>query len=80
MNIIILGAGSTAISVTDIIQSSKIFNIKGYVGTETENQKFKNKNIYKDIPFLGGKESLKNIPKIFLLVLYLQLVIDILEN
>lgn len=63
MNIIILGAGSTAISVTDIILSSKIFNIKGYIGTESENKKLNNKILYKNIPFLGGKESLKNIPK-----------------
>ena len=63
MNIIILGAGSTAISVTEIILSSKIFNIMGYVGTDVENKKFNNKVIYKNIPFLGGKETLKDIPK-----------------
>ena len=63
MNIIILGAGSTAISVTEIILSSKIFNIMGYVGTNLENQKYGNKNIHKNIPFLGDKGSLRNIPK-----------------
>jgi NDP-sugar pyrophosphorylase family protein len=62
MNIIILGAGSTAISVTEIILSSKIFNIMGYVGTEIENKELDNKIIYKNIPFLGGKKSLNNIP------------------
>ena len=63
MNIIILGAGSTAISVTELILSTKIFNIMGYVGTDIENKKFDNKIIHKNIKFLGGKESLKNIPK-----------------
>ena len=63
MNIIILGAGSTAISVTEIILSTKIFNVMGYVGTDIENKKYGNKIIHKNIPFLGDKESLKNIPK-----------------
>jgi len=63
MNIIILGAGSTAISVSEIILSSKIFNIMGFVGTEKENKEFENKIIYKNIPFLGGKKYLNNIPK-----------------
>ena len=35
----------------------------GYVGTDVENKKFNNKVIYKNIPFLGGKETLKDIPK-----------------
>ena len=63
MNIIILGAGSTAISVTELILASKIFNIKGYVGTTPENQKLKNKNVYKNYPFLGDKSCLSSIPK-----------------
>ena len=63
MNILILGAGSTAISVTEIILSSKIFNIMGYVGTEKESINLENKIIFKNIPFLGGKECLNNIPK-----------------
>ena len=63
MNILILGAGSTAISVAEIILSNRSFKIKGFVGVEIENIKFNNKPVYRDLPYLGDKSFLQSIPK-----------------
>lgn len=61
MKIVILGIGSAALSITNIISSEYNYEVVGYIGTEEEEKKFSGKNIYRNIPFLGTKKILKHL-------------------
>lgn len=63
MKIIIIGIGSTAISIADIITREHNYEIEGFIGTEEENKKFYGKKIYHNIPFLGTRNILKEFRK-----------------
>ncbi len=52
MKILIVGSGSTAITISEIIYNNKNFQIIGYVGTSVENKKI-GKNIFRDLKYLG---------------------------
>ena len=61
MNIIIIGIGSVARNVTDILNSEFNYQIKGFLGSELEATKYANTIIYQGIPFLGGRKILRDI-------------------
>jgi|TARA_Y100000768_G_C23934895_1_gene662039 NDP-sugar pyrophosphorylase family protein len=63
MKIVIIGIGSAAIMIADIIGSEHNYEVVGFIGTEEENKKFKNKTIYRDIPLLGSRKVLKDLNK-----------------
>ena len=63
MKIVILGIGSAASSITNIISSEYNYEVVGFIGTEEEDKQFNGKNIYRDIPFLGTKKILKHLRK-----------------
>jgi len=55
MRIIIIGAGTTAIMVADILVQDHNFKIEGFVGTEEEEAELGGKNVYGKLPFLGSR-------------------------
>ncbi len=63
MKIVILGMGSAAISIADIISNEHNYEVVGFVGTEEENKKFNGKKIYRNAPFLGTRKILKYLRK-----------------
>lgn len=63
MKIVIIGMGSAAINIADIISNEHNFEVTGFIGTEEENKKFYGKKIYKDAPFLGSRKILKDLRK-----------------
>ena len=63
MNIVIIGIGSVAMSISSIINSESNYKITGYIGTSDEDKKFRGKKIFKNYPFLGTREILKNLKK-----------------
>lgn len=63
MKIIIIGAGTTAMAVADILVHDRNFIIAGFVGTTKENDIMGGKNIYGDIPFIGDRSILKKLGK-----------------
>ena len=63
MKIVILGMGSTALSIVDILLREHDYTISGFIGTQEEDKKFSGKKIYRDIPFLGDRSILKDLKK-----------------
>jgi len=63
MKIVIIGAGTTALAVADILVQDKNFSIAGFIGTPEENKVMQGENIYKDLPFIGDHHLLKLLVK-----------------
>ncbi len=63
MKILIIGAGSTAVSISEIIYGDKIFQITGYIGITEENKSKIGKDIFRNFKYLGDKSILKLIDK-----------------
>ena len=61
MKIIILGMGSAALSIADILTNEYNYEIAGFVGTKEEDIKFHGKEIYRDFRFLGDRSIMKNL-------------------
>ena len=61
MKIIIIGAGTAASNVADIIIQDRNFEIAGFVGTKDEDKKLEGKKIYANIPFLGDRGILPKL-------------------
>lgn len=64
MNIIIIGLGSVARNIVDILKLETNYNILGFVGTDDENKIYSEKKVYKNYPFLGTKDIFNDIKKI----------------
>ena len=63
MKIVIIGIGSVALGITNIISNERNYRIAGFVGTNEEDKKFRGKKIYKNFSFLGTREILKDLKK-----------------
>ena len=63
MKILIIGAGSTAVTISEIIYGDKNFQITGYIGINEENKSKIGKNIFRTFKYLGDKSILKLIDK-----------------
>jgi len=61
MKIVIIGAGTAAISVADIIIQDRNFKIAGFVGTKKEETKLEGKELYGSSLFLGSRSILKQL-------------------
>lgn len=63
MKVVIIGVGSTAMIVADIISASYNFSLSGFVGTSEEKEKLRRSNVYGDLPFLGDHSILAKLRK-----------------
>ena len=63
MKVVILGSGTTAKSVANILIENKTINIAGFLGNDEDASRYENKNVIYDIPFLGTYELLKYLEK-----------------
>ncbi len=61
MKIVIIGAGTTAITVADILVKDRNFTIAGFIGTDEEETKLSGKKLYDNIPFIGSHRLLKKL-------------------
>jgi len=61
MKIVIIGAGTSAINTADIIIHDRNFKLVGFVGTEEDEKKYNNINVYNNLPFLGSFNILKEL-------------------
>ena len=55
MKVVIVGIGTTAMIVADIIMESRNFNLAGFIGTSEEEKVLRSSNVYNDLPFLGDR-------------------------
>jgi sugar O-acyltransferase (sialic acid O-acetyltransferase NeuD family) len=55
MKVVIVGVGTTAMIVADIIMESHNFNLAGFIGTSEEEKELRSSNVYHDLPFLGDR-------------------------
>jgi len=55
MKVVIVGVGTTAMIVADIIMESHNFNLAGFIGTTEEEKILRSSNVYHDLPFLGDR-------------------------
>ncbi len=63
MKVVIVGVGTTAMIVADILLESHNFKLAGYVGTKKEEEHLKRSKIYHGVPFLGDHSILKSLKK-----------------
>lgn len=61
MRVVIIGAGTGAANVADILIHDKNFKLYGFVGTTEEEGKFTGKKLYNEIPFLGDHSILPKL-------------------
>ena len=55
MKVVIVGVGTTAMIVADIIMGSHNFNLAGFIGTSEEEKVLRSSNVHHDLPFLGDR-------------------------
>lgn len=58
MKVVIIGAGTTAMTAADIISESHNFTLAGFIGTHDEAERLANSKVYGNIPFLGDHSIL----------------------
>ena len=63
MKIVIIGAGTSAISTADILIHDRNFKLVGFVGTEDDEKNYQNINVYNNLPFLGTTKILNDLVK-----------------
>jgi len=61
MKIVIIGAGTSAMTVADILVQDRNFKIAGFVGTPEEDSELAGKKLYGDLAFLGDRSLLKKL-------------------
>ena len=61
MKVAIIGVGSAAMTVADIIMESHNFHLAGFVGTKEEEKNLKNLKLHQNIPFLGKHSVLPRL-------------------
>ena len=61
MKVAIIGVGSAAMTVADIIMGNHNFHLAGFVGTKEEEKKIRNLKLYQNIPFLGKHSVLPRL-------------------
>lgn len=61
MKVVIVGAGTSAITVADILVQDKNFKLSGFLGTDEEEAKYMGKKLYNDVQFIGNHSMLKKL-------------------
>lgn len=61
MKVVIIGAGTAAINVADILVQDRNFQLAGFVGTEEEEKTLAGKKLFEDVAFLGGRSILPKL-------------------
>lgn len=61
MKIVIIGAGTAATNVSDILVQDRNFTIYGFVGIADEEARMTGKKFFNDIPFIGDRSILKRL-------------------
>jgi len=61
MKVVIVGTGTTAMIVADIIMESHNFSLAGFIGTTDEEKALRSSNIYQDLPFLGDRRIVSRL-------------------
>lgn len=61
MKVAIIGVGTTAMIVADIISESHNFTLAGFIGTHEEAEKLVRSKVYGNVPFLGERSILPNL-------------------
>ena len=61
MKVVIIGVGTTAMIVADIVIESRNFLLAGFVGTPEEEKDLRRSKVYHDFPFLGDHSILSNL-------------------
>lgn len=61
MKVVIIGVGTTAMIVADIINESHNFTLAGFIGTHEEAEKLACSKVYGNIPFLGDRSILQDL-------------------
>jgi len=61
MQVVIIGAGSVAHVVADIISNQHNFSLKGFIGTPEEEEKFREKELYGMGMFLGDHSIIPHL-------------------
>jgi hypothetical protein len=55
MKVAIVGVGTAAMIVADIIMESHNFKLAGFVGTSEEEKTLRSSNVYHNLQFLGDR-------------------------
>ena len=63
MKMVVIGVGTAAMTVADIIMESHNFRLVGFIGTAAEKEKLHRSKVYQDIPFLGDHSILSKLRK-----------------
>lgn len=63
MKIVIIGAGTCAFAVADILVRDRNFKLSGFIGTTEEESRLMGKKIYGEVPFIGDHSILKQLKK-----------------
>lgn len=61
MKVVIIGAGTCALAVADILVQDRNFKLAGFIGTAQEETKLMGKKLYAEIPFIGNHSILKEL-------------------
>ena len=63
MRVVIIGAGTCAMAVADILIQDRNFKLSGFIGTEEEEARLMGKKLYGDVPFVGNHSILKKLKR-----------------
>lgn len=61
MKVVIIGVGTTAMIVADIISESHNFTLAGFIGTHEDAERLARSKVYGNIPFLGDRSILPDL-------------------
>lgn len=63
MKVVIIGAGTGAMNVADILVQDRNLKLSGFIGTTEEGKKLLGKKLYRNVPFIGDHRILKKLKK-----------------
>ena len=61
MKVVIIGAGTSAMTVADILVQDRNFKIAGFIGTPEEESDLAGKHLYGELAFLGDRSLLEKV-------------------
>src|SRR5690606_37081396 len=61
MKVVIIGVGTQAMVVADIVAGSNNFSLAGFIGNEEEAERLSRTRSFRDVPFLGDHKMLPKL-------------------